>query len=106
LRSNKGFTSFFQQAAHFDPEYGLFAGAAHVISEEPDDIPREPTNQEPDKPRESLATPPTSQESDRPRESTDFAPDHIPFTNADFYEQVKTKPVDTNFDVDYKPSVL
>jgi hypothetical protein len=107
MRSNEGYTSFFNQAAHLNPEYGLLAGAAHVIPDEPDDIPREPTiNQGPGKPREPPAKPSPSQEPGKPRESTDNAPDRIPFTDADFYEQVKTKPVETNFDVDDKPSVL
>jgi hypothetical protein len=107
MRSNEGYTSFFEQAARFDPEYGIFTGAAHVIPDEPDGIPREPTiNQGPDKPREPPAAPRTGQESDKLRESTDVAPDHIPFTDADFYEQVKDKPVETNFDVDDNPFVL
>jgi hypothetical protein len=118
MQSNEGYTSFFQQAAHFNPEYGLFADAAHVIPEEPDDIPREPTiSQERDKPREPPLLTPTSQEPDtpresndlpteKPRESTDLTPDCIPFTDADFYEQVKDKPVETNFDVNDKPSEL
>jgi hypothetical protein len=118
MRSNEGYTSFFQQAPHLDPEDGLFAGAARVIPEEPDDIPREPTiNQEPDKPREPPLLTPTSQEpdkprestdlpTDKPRESTDLPPDCVPFTDAGFYEQVKDKPVKTNFDVEDKPSEL
>jgi hypothetical protein len=107
MRLNEGYTSFFQQASHFDPEWGLFAGAAHVIPEEPDDIPRESTiNQGPDKPRESPAPPQTSQEPDKLREYTEPPPDRIPFTDADFYEQVKDKPAETNFDVDDKPSEL
>jgi hypothetical protein len=107
MRSNEGYTSFFAQAAHFDPDYGLFAGAAHVIPDEPNDTPRESTiHQGPDKPREPPSEPPSSQEPDKPRESTDLPPDRIPFTADDFYEQVKDKPVETNFDVDGKPSEL
>jgi hypothetical protein len=42
MRSNEGYTSFFRQAPQLDPEWGLFAGATHVIpddSEPPDSTP-------------------------------------------------------------------
>jgi hypothetical protein len=100
--SNEGYTSFFNQAPHFDPKYGLFAGAAHIIPEEsdqPTEIPREsPSNQEPDQPRE----PTMSQEPDKPREPAQ----HIPFTDDDFFKQVKDTPIETTFDIQNKPSEL
>jgi hypothetical protein len=121
MRSNEGYTSFLRQASQLDPEWGLFAGAAHIITDDsgphdpipkeppepPDPIPREsPSNQATYKPRESIHDPSPNQELDKPRESPNDPPQQIPFTNEDFFKQVKDAPVETVFEIEAKPSEL
>jgi hypothetical protein len=99
MRSKEGYSSFFHQAQHFNADYGLFAGASHVIPDdeapESAEIPRES-----DIPRESPKTP----EPDKPRESPDLTPQQIPFTDEDFHEPLKGAPVDTTFDIQQEQS--
>jgi hypothetical protein len=113
LRSNEGYLSFFQKATRYDPAFGAFAGASHLIrndnpSTSPEDVratldqTRESSDsQSQDQPRESDGPKQTdldnsgSQVHEIPREP-DSIPDVIPFDETDA-TPVKNKPVNAEF---------